>query len=66
MQITLNHQSIEVSDHLTLEALLREQGLGGTHIAVAINQHIVKREVWTETMLQANDSVLIIGAIKGG
>lgn len=66
MQITLNHQSIEVSDYLSLEILLREQGLGGTHIAVAINQQVVRREMWSQTILQSGDAVLIIGAIKGG
>lgn len=66
MQVTLNHKILQVDDAIDLASLLEQQGLGGKHVAVAVNQTIVRRELWETTKLKSNDSILIIGAIKGG
>lgn len=66
MQVILNNKTLQVDVDTSLAALLEEHGLGGKHIAVAINQSIVRRELWEMTKLNPNDNILIIGAIKGG
>lgn len=66
MQITLNHQNITCPEGTTLEELLRLHGIKGKHIALALDNRVIKRELWAEIKVQEGDNILVIGAIKGG
>lgn len=66
MQITFNQQSITCPKGCSIAALLEQQAILSKHIAVARNGVVIKRELWAETILEAEDNILVIGAIKGG
>lgn len=66
MKITLNQKEIILPNEITLGELLRSEGIEGGHVAVAINQTIIKRANWDATSLNEGDKILIIGAVKGG
>ncbi len=66
MKVLFNKQTIEIAVNTTLAQMLQKQGVEGEHIAVAINQVIIKRTNWEETILNDGDKILVIGAVKGG
>lgn len=66
IQITLNKELHSIAQGSTLESFLALQGFSQGHFAVAINQQIIRRELYTTTLLNDGDSILLIGAVKGG
>jgi sulfur carrier protein len=68
MELTINHtrKTFDVLPE-TLEALMvieipqKRKG-----IAVALNNRIIPQSFWAETILNDNDSILIITATQGG
>ncbi|MEG0949612.1 MAG: sulfur carrier protein ThiS [Bacteroidales bacterium] len=66
MQISVNNQPIQVETNLTLSQLLPLLNRSSQGIAIAINQQVIMRSKWEETILQEDDSVLIIQATCGG
>ena len=68
MELIINHTQ-KTFDILpeTLEALLAIELPGKKKgIAVALNNRIIPLSVWAETILNNNDSILIITATQGG
>lgn len=49
-----------------LEDLLLEKGYNMKFIAVEINEHIVKKADYPETVLQDGDSVEVVSFVSGG
>lgn len=47
-------------------ALLRELGIEPRGIAVAINGEIVRRSMWSSTVIEDSDHVEIVTAAAGG
>lgn len=50
----------------TLQALLAEQGYGGTRVATAKNGTFVPTRQREETALQPGDSIEVVSARQGG
>ena len=50
----------------TLQALLDEQGYGGTRVATARNGTFVPTRVREETALKPGDSIEVVSARQGG
>ncbi len=51
----------------SLAALIEREGLGQeTALAVALNDHVVRRESWKDTMLKPGDAVEIVKPFSGG
>jgi sulfur carrier protein len=68
MELIINHTR-KIFDVLpeNLEALLAIELPGKKKgIAVALNNRIIPLSIWAETILNNNDSVLIITATQGG
>jgi sulfur carrier protein len=68
MELTINH-TLRTFDVLpeTLEALMAiEAPQKRKGIAVALNNRIIPQSFWAETILNNNDSILIITATQGG
>ncbi|PRB02779.1 thiamine biosynthesis protein ThiS [Chryseobacterium sp. KBW03] len=68
MELIINHtrKTFDVLPE-TLEALLAIELPGKKKgIAVALNNRIIPLSVWAETILNNNDSILIITATQGG
>lgn len=68
MEITVNGKAHELSESLSLEALLRQLALphaeGG--IAVALNGELVRREEWGGKRVAPGDALEIVQATQGG
>ncbi|UKB79959.1 sulfur carrier protein ThiS [Chryseobacterium sp. MEBOG07] len=68
MELIINHtrKTFDILPE-TLEALLAIELPGKKKgIAVALNNRIIPLSVWAETILNNNDSILIITATQGG
>lgn len=68
MELTINHarKTFDILPE-TLEALMAiEVPHKRKGIAVALNNRIIPQSFWAETILNNNDSILIITATQGG
>ncbi len=67
MEITLNNQTITVSDNETLESILKQNNLlDKKGIAVAVNSTVISKQKWDNYKLNNNDNIIIITATAGG
>ncbi|MCB0508876.1 MAG: sulfur carrier protein ThiS [Chitinophagales bacterium] len=67
MTITINNQPYNFSENSSLENAINILSLDETKgIAVAINEAIIPKNKWSETILQHEDKIIIIGAVAGG
>jgi len=66
MDIRLNGETLPVAEHITVQALLEQQGLGGRRVAVEVNGAIVPRSRHHEHVLHPGDRVEIVHALGGG
>jgi sulfur carrier protein len=66
MHIHINQQLYN-TNALTLWEVLAEKKLTQkTGIAVALNQEVIPRSLWSEQKIEENDAVTIITATQGG
>lgn len=66
MKIRLNDDVIELQDGLTVAQLLGQLERLQPGTALAINQTIIPRDVWTQHSLRDGDDILLFQAIAGG
>lgn len=67
MNITINNQPYSYDEQTSLEHAINQLNLEDTKgIAVAINETIVPKNKWNETIIQHDDKIIIIGAVAGG
>jgi sulfur carrier protein len=67
LQITINNQSFEFAEQLSLQSAIAVLDMKETRgIAVALNEQIIPRSEWEQTDLQDEDKIIIIGAVAGG
>lgn len=66
MRITINGDTRDIPDGLTVAALLDHLGLNSGRVAIERNRDILPRSAWPETMVQPNDSFEIVQFVGGG
>jgi len=67
MLVTINNHQVEVVSNKTLKTVLLENDYKQLQgIAVAINDMVIPKSLWEETIIQENDNILIITATAGG
>ncbi len=67
MEITLNNSVSQIEANSSLNDLIQIQlGEKTNGVAIAINQVVIPKTDWNATILQPNDSILIIKATQGG
>jgi thiamine biosynthesis protein ThiS len=64
--VKLNGESREVIDRSTLADLIKELSLTPARIAIEINQQVVRRDKWDDTILAAGDHIEIVHFVGGG
>jgi sulfur carrier protein len=66
MKIHVNEQALELVENITIEQLLvhLDKPLMGS--AVAVNQAIISRSNWANTILNEGDNISLFQAIAGG
>ena len=66
MKITINGESKEVRDGMTVAELLREISTPAVGVAVELNQAIVPRSLHVSTILEEGDLLEIVKMVGGG
>lgn len=66
MNITLNDKTITLDNETSLQQLIEQELSTTQNIAVAINNCLIKRTMWSSTILQEGDNVVVIAAAYGG
>ncbi len=66
MTITLNGQSLTISDGINLRQLLEEQGLATRRVAVELNGEIIPKSEHANTALHEHDRLELVHALGGG
>ena len=66
MLVKLNGEAREVFERSTLDDLVVELSLTPARIAIELNQQVVRREKWGETILSAGDRIEIVHFVGGG
>ena len=64
--VLVNGEPRELCSGASVAELLRELGLGGRRVAVAVNRGVVPRSRFAERSLAAGDRVEILEAVGGG
>jgi sulfur carrier protein len=67
MRIEFNGEPIETSEQLSLFQLLEQYKLQDRKgIAVAVDNNVVPRQQWTETLLDDGKKIVVFTAAQGG
>lgn len=66
MQLVINGQNKDMQSGVTISQMLKELGITGSHIAVALNFQVVPRSSYDQTPLNEGDKVEIVHAVGGG
>lgn len=66
MKLQINGEEREVTEGLTLAALLEQLAMKADRVAVELNREIVRREAWAQTRLQPGDRLEIVQFVGGG
>ncbi|HEX7529503.1 MAG TPA: sulfur carrier protein ThiS, partial [Pyrinomonadaceae bacterium] len=64
--VQINGESRQVRDRSTLDDLVSELSLAPTRIAVELNQQVVRRDKWAQTILADGDRIEIVHFVGGG
>jgi len=66
MVITLNGETRQVPDDLSIEALLEYLKIQPARVAVELNMEIVKKASYASAQVKSGDSVEIVSFMSGG
>ncbi len=66
MIIKVNNKEMELAEHASLQQLAETLQMPDKGVAVAVNNQMIPRTKWSETILQENDQVVVIKAACGG
>lgn len=66
MKITVNGEAQELTEPVTIAALVESLDLAGRRIAVEVNEELVPRSTFADRTLDDGDQVEIVHAIGGG
>ena len=66
MKILVNNRETELTTGDTIADLARQLELPAQGVAIALHNRMIPRTEWSTTVLQANDSLVIIKAACGG
>ncbi len=66
MNATINGERRTLPDGTTVQDLLRDLDVPATGIAVAVNEHVVRRATFAVHALADGDAIEIIRAVAGG
>jgi sulfur carrier protein len=67
MIVFVNDEPLEFSIAPTLIEIFEHQSITEMRgLAIAINEEVIPRVLWSETNLQANDRLMLIRATQGG
>lgn len=66
IRIVFNNKPIELESDTSLQEFIDKNGMIPTNIAIAVNNSVVPKEKWENTIINDGDTLLIIKAYYGG
>lgn len=66
MKVTINGENEELDDGISVAALLARRKIEPIRVAVEINEDVVPRKAFGETMIQDGDQIEIVTFVGGG
>jgi thiamine biosynthesis protein ThiS len=66
MKVTINGQNEELGDAISVAALLARRKIEPIRVAVEINEDVVPRRDFGETMIHDGDQIEIVTFVGGG
>jgi sulfur carrier protein len=66
ISIRLNGETRELSGEITLDRLLEEFSLPKQRIAIELNQKVVRRTDWPQTIVSDGDRLEVVHFVGGG
>jgi thiamine biosynthesis protein ThiS len=66
VRITVNGESHELADAVSVDELLQDLRVPATRVAVEINEEVVPRDTYVERRVAAGDRVEIVHFVGGG
>jgi thiamine biosynthesis protein ThiS len=66
LRVQINGEGREVADELKLSELVGELSLAPERVAIELNQKVLRRNLWPETMLADGDRIEIVHFVGGG
>ena len=66
MRIQVNGEPREVAETYSLSQLVADLSLKAEQIAIELNNTVVRRASWGETLLRADDKIEIVHFVGGG
>lgn len=64
--VEVNQKKHQVLENSTLQDLIMNLNIQTNGIAIAINNHVIKKTDWDSKGLQNSDDILIIKSTQGG
>ncbi len=64
--IQLNGETYEVPEPLTVDALLARLAIDGRRVAVEVNELVVKKAAYADTLVGDGDAVEVVNFVGGG
>ena len=66
MTIQLNGERYDMPEPLTLDALLARLEIDARRVAVEVNEYVVKKAAYAETLVRDGDAVEVVNFVGGG
>jgi thiamine biosynthesis protein ThiS len=66
MKVTINGEGREITEGLTVSAMLENLGMAGKRVAIERNLDILPRTEWSVTPVRPDDSFEIVHFVGGG
>lgn len=66
IRIVFNNKPTELESNTSLQEFVDKSGMIPTNIAIAVNNSVVPKEKWENTIINNGDTLLIIKAYYGG
>lgn len=66
MTVIVNGEMLEIPGNTNLAALLKMLELTSARVAIELNQNVIRRIAWENTVLQENDRIEIVHFVGGG
>lgn len=66
MTIHLNGERYEVPEPLTVDALLAHLEIDARRVAVEVNECVVKKSAYADTLVREGDAVEVVNFVGGG
>lgn len=66
MTLTVNGESRQFRDGMTVRDLVADLGLAGRAVAVEVNRQLVPRKAHEQTRLDEGDAVEVVSLVGGG